>query len=207
MEMQGALKGYLESGEYRIGDYHGVGDSGMILLGNISADKMDVNADMTAHLPAVFHESALLDRFHGCITGWDIPKMRESLKASGWALNTEYFVEILHALREETIYRSVVDRLLDFPPQSATRDTEAIKRLCTAWLKLLFPNATDVDKVNLDDFREYCLEPAVAMRRVIKRQLEIVDPGEFAGKKVPDVMIRVTETDEPITPLEEAEYE
>ena len=31
MEMQGALKGYLESGEYRVGDSRGVGDAGLIL--------------------------------------------------------------------------------------------------------------------------------------------------------------------------------
>ena len=33
-------------------------------------------------LPDIFHESALLDRFHGFIKGWNIPKMKESLKLS-----------------------------------------------------------------------------------------------------------------------------
>ena len=190
MEMQGALKGYLESGEYRVGNYRGTGDAGMILLGNIDAARMDTDIDMFAHLPAIFRESALLDRFHGFITGWDIPKMRESLKANGWALNTEYFVEILHSLRDEPVYRSVVNRLLSVPADAATRDTEAIKRICTALLKLLFPNATDVDKIDLDEFREYCLEPAVAMRGIIKKQLGIIDPGEFGGKQVPFITIR-----------------
>ena len=37
MEMQGALKGYLESGDYHVGDYRGVGEAGMVLLGNISS--------------------------------------------------------------------------------------------------------------------------------------------------------------------------
>lgn len=191
MEMQGALKGYLESGEYRIGDYHGVGEAGMVLLGNIDAERMDTQADMFSQLPGFFRESALLDRFHGFITGWDIPKMRESLKVNGWALNTEYFVEILHTLREESVYRTVVDRLLCLPPDAATRDTEAVKRLCTAFLKLLFPNATDVSKVNLDEFQEYCLEPAVAMRSIIKKQLGIIDPGEFGGKKIPEITLNI----------------
>ena len=190
MEMQGAMKGYLESGEYHVGDFRGVGEAGMVLLGNIDTDKMDTDTDMFAHLPPIFHESALLDRFHGFIAGWHIPKMRESLKANGWALNSEYFSEILHALRGETVYRSVVDQLLILPPDAATRDTEAIKRLCTAYLKLLFPNATGVDKVNLDEFNEYCLQPAIEMRGIIKKQLGVIDPGEFAGKTVPAIMIR-----------------
>ncbi|SHI81997.1 TIGR02688 family protein [Desulfofundulus thermosubterraneus DSM 16057] len=32
-EVRGALKGYLESGEYRVGDYRGVGEAGFVLLG------------------------------------------------------------------------------------------------------------------------------------------------------------------------------
>ncbi len=190
MEMQGALKGYLETGEYRVGDHRGVGEAGLILLGNILSEKMDVNENMFSDLPAIFHESALIDRFHGFIKGWELPKMKESLKADGWALNTEYFGEIIHKLRSEPVYRSVVDRLLQLPPDAATRDTEAIKRICTGFLKLIFPNATDVEKVDIEQFRKYCLEPALEMRDVIKKQLAILDPGEFKGLNIPDITIK-----------------
>lgn len=191
MEMQGALKGYLESGEYRVGDYRGVGDAGLVLLGNIDSDKMYVDQNMFIDLPEIFHESALLDRFHGFIRGWDIPKMKESLKAKGWALNTEYFGEIVHMLRDELAYRAVVDELLELPKNSATRDTEAIKRICTGFLKLLFPHITDVSKIdNIDEIITYCLEPAMEMRRVIKKQLGIIDYGEFGQSKIPDIKIK-----------------
>ena len=56
---------------------------------------------------------------------------------------------------------------------------------------MLFPNATDVEKVNLDEFEEYCLEPALEMRGIIKKQLSIIDPGEFGGAKMPDITINV----------------
>lgn len=190
MEMQGALKGYLESGEYRVGDTRGVGDAGLILLGNIDSELMDVNRNMFADLPDIFHESALLDRFHGFIKGWNIPKMKESLKANGWALNTEYFGEIMHVLRDELAYRAVVDQLLQLPKNSATRDTEAIKRICTGYLKLIFPDATDVSKVDVSLFETYCLEPAMEMRRIIKTQLGIIDRGEFGGSSIPDITIK-----------------
>ena len=190
MEMQGALKGYLESGEYRVGDTRGVGDAGLILLGNIDSVLMDVHQNMFIDLPEIFHESALLDRFHGFIKGWNIPKMKESLKANGWALNTEYFGEIMHALREELSYRAVVDQLLQLPKNSATRDTEAIKRICTGYLKLLFPDATDVNEVDISLFKTYCLEPAMEMRSVIKTQLGIIDEGEFGGTTIPAITIK-----------------
>ena len=190
MEMQGALKGYLESGEYRVGDSRGVGDAGLILLGNIDSELMDVNQNMFKDLPDIFHESALLDRFHGFIKGWNIPKMKESLKANGWALNTEYFGEIMHYLRDELAYRAVVDQLLQLPKNSATRDTEAIKRICTGYLKLLFPNAPDASKVDVSLFETYCLAPAMEMRRVIKNQLGIIDEGEFGGMTIPEITIK-----------------
>jgi len=190
LEMQGALKGYLEGGEYRVGDSRGVGDAGLILLGNIDSELMNINQNMFVDLPDIFHEAALLDRFHGFIKGWDIPKMKENLKANGWALNTEYFGEIMHMLREELVYRAVVDELLDLPENSATRDTEAIKGICTGFLKLLFPNATDVSKIDVGEFVTYCLEPAKSMRGVIKTQLGIIDYGEFGGAKIPDIHIK-----------------
>ena len=178
MEMQGALKGYLESGDYHVGDYRGVGDAGMVLLGNIAHETMDTNVNMFEQLSDLFCDSALLDRFHGFIKGWEIPKMRESLKADGWALNTEYFVEILHTLRGKTVYRSVVNQLVEVGPDAATRDTEAVKRLATAYLKLLFPDATDVSKVDREEFRRYCLDKNAARH---------YRPGRISGKDRPGI--------------------
>ena len=118
--MQGALKGYLESGEYRVGDYRGVSDAGLVLQGNIDTEEMNINKNMFSSLPEIFHESALFERFHGFIRGRDIPKMKESLKTDGWVLNTEYFGEIMHMLRDELAYRAVVDELLELPRNAAT---------------------------------------------------------------------------------------
>ena len=137
-EMRAALKGYMESGTFTVGNYDGVADAGIILLGNISQDNMDEYKSMFSELPTTFHESALIDRFHGFIKGWDIPRMYDDLKVSGWALNSEYFCTIMHLLRDDASYRAIVDRLIKVPEYSDTRDTEAVKRICTAYLKLLF---------------------------------------------------------------------
>ena len=96
----------------------------------------------------------------------------------------------MHMLREEIVYRAVVDELLQLPKNAATRDTEAIKRICTAYLKLIFPNAIDASKIKIGDFERYCLEPAKEMRRVIKNQLAINDVGEFGGMTIPDIQVK-----------------
>ena len=187
-EMQGALKGYLESGEFRVGDYKGVGDSGLVLLGNIDIDLMNTSTNMFVELPDIFHESALIDRFHGFIKGWDIPRMKENLKAKGWAMNVEYFSEIMHILRGELIYRAIIDEVLELPKNADTRDTEAIKRICTAFLKLLFPHVRQSSELVAAEFNKYCLQPAMEMRRVIKTQLGIID-NEFLGKDIPNITV------------------
>ncbi len=186
-EIQGGLKAYMESGEITVGKNRIIGGAGIILLGNIPQTEMDETKDMFRRLPDVFHESALLDRFHGFIRGRDIPRMSENLKINGWALNTEYFSEIMHLLRqpaETLIYRHVVENLVDYPPAADTRDTEAVLRLCTAYLKLIFPHVIEPDSIDRADFKRYCLRPAVQMRTVIRQQLQTIDPLEYGGKNV-----------------------
>jgi len=187
-EVKGALKGYLESGEYRVGDYRGVGDAGLVLMGNIPDEKMNVNINMFAELPHAFQESALIDRFHGFIEGWHIPRMRENMKALGWALNVEYFSEVMHALRNEIIYPALVDAILEIPKSGDTRDTTAIKRICSGFMKLLFPHVKSIDDINKEELQTYCLEPALHMRSIIKRQLHMMD-SEYSDT-VPNITIR-----------------
>lgn len=188
-EMRAALKGYMESGVFTVGNYEGTADSGIILLGNISKDNMDEYKSMFTELPSAFHESALIDRFHGFIKGWDIPRMHDDLKISGWALNSEYFCTILHLLREDASYRAIVDQLVVVPDHADTRDTEAVKRITTAYLKLLFPYVRSAEDVDIREFQLYCLRPAAKMRQIIKKQLGILDI-EFKGKDVPAFSIR-----------------
>ena len=183
-EMRSIMQGYMEYGQFNIGGYEGKSDAGIIFLGNIAQDNMDEWQNMFSELPSLFQESALVDRIHGFIKGWDIPRMNDDLKLSGWALNSEYFCTILHELRNDVSYRAIVDQIIDVPDKADTRDTEAVKRIATAYLKLLFPNVRSAQDINPKRFQQYCLRPAVRMRKIIKRQLGILDV-EFKGKDVP----------------------
>ncbi|MCR5186517.1 MAG: BREX system Lon protease-like protein BrxL [Clostridia bacterium] len=185
-EMRAALKGYLESGIFTVGNYEGTADAGMVLCGNIRKEIMDSDgySNMFTELPTVFHESALIERFHGFIKGWNIPRMNDDLKISGWALNSEYFCSIMHELRNDLSYRTVVDELIIVPDAADTRDTEAVKRISTAYLKLLFPNVQSPSDISAREFKRYCLSRAVKMRDTIKYQLGLLDE-EYAGKDMP----------------------
>ena len=52
------------------------------------------------------------------------------------------------------------------------------------YLKLLFPNVQSEMDVDKTEFRDYCLIPAMRMRRIIKLQQGFIDT-EYKGKDVP----------------------
>ncbi len=188
-EIQSALQGIMENGKYRAPDNHEVNvDAGIVFLGNISSENQNEYQNMCIELPKPFHQPQFLDRIHGFIKGWDLPRMKDDMKACGWALNSEYFATIMHELRDDASYRAIVDELIVTPPNSDTRDTEAVKRLSTAYLKLLFPNVRKPSDITPNDFWCYCLKPSMDMRAIIRMQMGYSDEKE-QGKTVPDFTV------------------
>jgi len=191
-ELRGALKSYLESGTFSVGNIKQTSNAGVILLGNIEfiRDEKSLipkNPIYFKNLPRIFLESALLDRFHGFIEGWKLPRINEDLKVKGFALNVEYFSEVLHNLRDKGEYAAVVDELIKVPHRADTRDVTAIKRITTAYLKLIFPNVEDLHTLSKDSFDKYCLSLAKERRKIIREQIHLIDP-EYSSE-VPDISI------------------
>lgn len=189
-ELQAALKSYLESGKTTIDNYEFMSESGMMLMGNIdlTEDKLPRNNRYFTSLPDSFRESALLDRFHGFIEGWKLPRLNKRMILKGWTLNVEYFSEILHELRTSPEYALIVNELIYSEADSDLRDLKAVQRIATAYLKLLFPNATSVDDINKEEFSSYCLEPAIRRRGIIKEQCHRIDE-EFSSE-MPEIRMK-----------------
>lgn len=189
-ELQGALKGYLENGNFTMGQAKQTSTAGLILLGNIDLDqnRCPINKKYFQELPEVFHDTALLDRFHGMIEGWYLPRITEDLKLEGYSLNVEYFSEILSMQRSMSRYASIVTDMLDIPKNADTRDTTAIIRLTSGYLKLLFPHVESMADITKEDFETYCFRPAYEKRRIIRNQLSIMDM-EYSNK-MPDIKVR-----------------
>ncbi|MDR0696922.1 MAG: BREX system Lon protease-like protein BrxL [Christensenellaceae bacterium] len=188
-DLRASFMTYMEDGVYRGDSWTGTSTAGVVLLGNIDISLMNASACLTENLPPLFKSSGVLDRFHGFIEGWKIPRMNDDLKINGFALNTEYLTLMLHKLRDDISYRSIVDSLIELPEGADTRNTEAVKRLATGFLKLLFPNVKSIEDVNIELFRQYCLEPAFEMRQIIFNQMALMDQ-EFKSKEMPVLNIK-----------------
>ena len=188
-EIQAALKSYLESGKTTIDNNEFTSECGLMLMGNIplSANRLPISPNYFDTLPNNFKESALLDRFHSFIEGLKLPRVNDSMIFKGWTINVEYFSEIMHTMRIQNSYGLLFDELVEFEAKSDVRDSKAIKRIATAYMKLLFPQWQKGEDVDKEAFDLYCLQPAVYRRGIIKEQCHYIDP-EFKIR-MPEVRV------------------
>ncbi len=173
-DIHAKFKDYLESGHYTIGGDKITSECGLMILANIELyENQPRRADYIRHLPEMFHDSALMDRFHGIIAGWEIPRFETTNSAQGLGMKADVFGEYLHQLRTVSA--------TEFPfgqcPVLAgdSRDTKAVERLAKALSKLLLLNPDHAD------YKDYVLNPAKALRQRVRSQLAELDPHEFSA--------------------------
>lgn len=191
-EMQSILKGYLEAGKATVDNVLFQSECGIGLAGNIplTSELKPTDSKYFQKLPDMFQESATMDRFHSFIEGWKLPRLEAGSILQGWTLNAEYFSSILHHLRTETEYESLFDQLVEYDSSCDLRDLKAVKKVATAYTKLLFPQVKSLDDLSPEDtdafrqlYQDYCLNPAIYRRGIIREQCHLIDK-EFS-KEMP----------------------
>ena len=171
-DIHAKFKDYLESGHYSIANDRITSECGLMILANIEiVNNRPKRYDYIKHLPPMFHDSALIDRFHGIIPGWEIPRFTTDSAALGVGIKADIFGEYLHQLR-------IVSHI-DFPfgrcptLKGDTRDVKAVTRLVSGLSKLLLLNPDH------EDYENYVLKPAKELRQRVRSQLAELDPNEF----------------------------
>lgn len=189
-EMQASLKSFLESGKTSFDNYEFMSECSTMLMGNIplSSNNQPLNSKYFSSLPEIFRESALLDRFHGFIEGWYLPRMNKSMILKDWTLNVEFFSEVLHLLRTSPEYSILVSDVVFSEEKSDLRDLKAVQKIASAYSKLLFPHITSVDELDKTEFKLYCLEPAIRRRGIIKEQCHKID--EEFKEYMPEIRLK-----------------
>ena len=175
-EAMAALKMYLESGRYRraTGDM-GTAECGFAILGNITIgpDRRPLyeTNGIFKELPSSLQESAFVDRIHGLLEGWFMPRITKNTPSKSLGFKGDFFSEVLHELRSDLQYADYVSHSLRLPSCEDMRDHKAVARIAEGYLKLLFPDLRITD----EEFIEYCVNPAVRMRQQIRDELARLD--------------------------------
>lgn len=183
------LLDYLESGNFGKGGKTFTSDCSVLFTGNLhlSPDGKWPRADYP-HLfhvfPGALQSSALIDRIHGFIPGWELPKISDQLLSDDLGLLSDYFGEVVATLRHDPAYQDLVHRYMpelkveDSPGAEVTiRDRKAVERIATGLTRVLFPDM----RVDEEGMRAI-IDVAVELRQRVHAQLTRMDPGNYKKK-------------------------
>jgi ATP-dependent Lon protease len=179
-EMMGKLKDYMVDGHFERGPKKATSNCSLVFMGNIDVSGYVPIEDVNYVLPdCMRNDTAFIDRIHGIIPGWELPKIKKSeiSLSKNYGFSVDYLSEILHELRK-----------LDFAPiiryrvelnNVTIRDETGIYRTASGLAKILFPNK-EIDKEDLALIMNF----AVKIRQKVADLLYKIAPGEFEKKKI-----------------------
>lgn len=194
------MKNYMANKSFSRGVEQITAEASMAFLGNTGHEVgyLLKNSDLFDDLPALYHDSAFLDRFHAYIPGWEIETVRGEMFCESYGFIVDYLAEALRYLRALD-YGNGFSRWFELSRTISTRDRDGITKTFSGLAKILFPNG----ELGKEQAREL-LEFAMELRCRVKDQLYRID-GTF--ERV-DMSYRDLETGETrrVTTLEETEY-
>jgi ATP-dependent Lon protease len=169
------MKDFMASGSFARERDAVIASASMVFVGNInqSVDTLVKTSHLLTPFPEVMIDSAFFDRFHAYIPGWEIPKMRPEFFTNQYGLIVDYLAEYMREMRKRN-FADAIDKYYKLGNNLNQRDTIAVRKTVSGFLKLLFPDG-DYDKENV----KQCLEYALETRRRIKEQLKKIGGMEF----------------------------
>lgn len=173
------MKGYMESGEFSRGKESIRAEGGMIMVGNFDVDVQ--HQQRVGHLfgpmpPEMRDDTALMDRIHAYVPGWDFPKIQPREHLTGhFGLVSDFLSECWHRLRDQGRVNKLQGRV-HYGGALSGRDTNAVNKTVSGLLKLLYPDpASEIPDQDL----EWAIKLAMEARRRVKEQQKRIGAAEF----------------------------
>ncbi len=172
------MKGYMESGEFSRGKESIRADGSIVLVGNFDVDVE--HQQRIGHLlgplpPEMRDDTAFMDRIHGFLPGWDVPKMNPELFTQHFGLVSDFLSECFTQLRNQSRVSTMQGRVFLGGALSG-RDINAVNKTVSGLLKLLHP---DGEEAVSDEDLEWAVRLALEVRRRVKEQQKRIGAAEF----------------------------
>jgi len=181
------LKGYMESGEFSRGKESIRAEGSLVMVGNFDVDVE--HQQRIGHLlgplpPEMRNDTAFMDRIHAYLPGWDVPKISKTLLTDHFGLVSDFLSEAWATLRTYS-YVSALHNRVYFGGALSGRDTNAVNKIASGILKLLFPGV--IELVTEEDI-EWAVRIALEARRRVKEQQKRIGAAEFRNTHFSYVM-------------------
>jgi ATP-dependent Lon protease len=181
------MQGYMQDAKFSRGKKEMLAFASLVFVGNIDVQgnlPHEKYYQLFEPLPDFLQVIAFLDRIHGYLPGWEIPKLSPSSYSKDYGFITDYFCEIMHELRKVDLISSIRSRfeLADLTNTSqgiSGRDQRAIMKTSSGLLRLLYPDGRLTD----EELEELILV-ACELRQRVREQLHLIAPGEYDRLKL-----------------------
>jgi ATP-dependent Lon protease len=172
------MKGYMESGEFSRGKESIRASGGIVMVGNFNVDV--VHQQRVGHLFGPFpkemrQDTALMDRIHAYLPGWDVPKLDKTLFTEHFGLVSDFLSEAWTRLRDDSRL-GALEGVVRYGGALSGRDVSATRKTVDGLLKLVYP---DREAPIADEDIEWALRLALEMRRRVKEQQKRIGAAEF----------------------------
>ncbi|MBI4318411.1 MAG: BREX system Lon protease-like protein BrxL [Chloroflexi bacterium] len=176
------MQGYMQDAKFSRGKKELLAFASLVFVGNLDVQGRlphEKYYHLFEPLPDFMQVIAFLDRVHGYLPGWEIPKLTPDSYSKDYGFITDYFCEIMHELRRIDVLGAVRSRfeLIDGAKAAqglSGRDQRAVMKTASGMIKLLHP-----DGKNTDDELAEVLELACELRQRVREQLHLMAPGEY----------------------------
>jgi len=172
------MKGYMESGEFSRGKENIRAYGSIVMVGNFEVDVQ--HQQRIGHLfgpmpPEMRNDTALMDRIHCYLPGWDVPKISEAVKTDHFGLVSDFLSECWGRLRSQSRV-AVLQGRLTYGGALSGRDQNAATKTINGLLKLIHPSPEEpVPEADL----EWAVRLALECRRRVKEQQKRIGTAEF----------------------------
>jgi len=172
------MKGYMESGEFSRGKESIRAYGSIVMVGNFDVDVQHQQriGQLFGPMPAEMrNDTALMDRIHCYLPGWDVPKIAEPIKTNHFGLVSDYFSECWTRLRSQSRASALQGRVT-FGGALSGRDQNAVVKTISGLFKLVHPSPDDPIS---DEDLEWAVRLALECRRRVKEQQKRIGSAEF----------------------------
>lgn len=176
------MQGYMQDAKFSRGKKEILAFASLVFVGNLDVQGKlphEKYYHLFEPLPDFLQVTAFLDRIHGYLPGWEIPKLAPNSYSKDYGFITDYFCEIMHEMRRVDLLGplrpsfEIVDHAHRLQGVSG-RDQRAVMKTTSGLLKLLYPHG----KINDEEIQEV-LNLSCELRQRVRDQLHLIAPGEY----------------------------
>lgn len=185
-EVISKLKDYMVDGFFeRLGLKRASSTCSLVFIDNIEIENREDFLSISS-VPSILKDTAFMDRIHGFIPGWEIPKILKSEESlsKDWGLTSDYLSEIFHHLRDSLNFTEFIENTIKLKGELTIRDEKGIKKIISGLLKILYPCLTYEDfKITKEEISEI-VDVAIELRQMVRGFLNSLEPVEFPKIKI-----------------------